>query len=141
MPRIRPSSLGHSLRLGALALLVLAGPGCHSSSQHPPASEPATTTYVVQGEVAQPGEHELPGDITVFEAVMAAGPKQPTVNLGRVRLIRADPRDPFVHTIDLQDMLETGDSTSNVHVRRGDVIDVPAKDQDVKSGSSTNVPR
>jgi hypothetical protein len=44
--------------------------------------------------VATQGEQPFPGDLTIFEAVMRASPTKDTANLGRVRLIRADPQDP-----------------------------------------------
>lgn len=81
--------------------------------------------YFIYGEVAAPGERIFPGDLTIFEAVMAAGPNKDTANLGRVRLIRADPRDPFVMTVDLGNVIEKGDSTFNVHVQERDIIFVP----------------
>ena len=81
--------------------------------------------YFIYGEVAGPGERIFPGDLTIFEAVMQAGPNRDTANLGRVRLIRADPRDPFVMTVDLGNVIEKGDSTFNVHVQERDIIFVP----------------
>lgn len=81
--------------------------------------------YVVRGEVERPGAHEYSDDLTLFEAVMSAAPKSGSANLGRVRLIRADPRDPFQRVIDVQGMIESGDSSNNVHVLEGDVIEVP----------------
>ena len=81
--------------------------------------------YFIYGEVGAPGERLFGGDLTIFEAVMGAGPNKDTANLGRVRLIRADPRDPFVQTINIGDMIERGDSTFNVHVQERDIIFVP----------------
>ncbi len=52
--------------------------------------------YFIYGELASPGEKSCVGDETIFEVVMKAGPSKDTANLGRVRLIRADPRDPAV---------------------------------------------
>ena len=47
--------------------------------------------------VAGAGERDFPGDLTIFEAVMGANPNKDTANLGRVRLIRADPTlDPLM---------------------------------------------
>lgn len=81
--------------------------------------------YYVFGEVQAVGEQAFGGDLTIFEAVMKASPKQDTANLGRVRLIRADPRDPFIQTINIGDLIEKGDSTFNVHVQESDIIYVP----------------
>lgn len=81
--------------------------------------------YFVFGEVAAQGEQPFTGDLTIFEAVMRAQPTKDTANLGRVRLIRADPKDPFIQTINIGDVIEKGDSTFNVHVQERDIIYVP----------------
>jgi len=81
--------------------------------------------YFVYGEVSSEGVKTFAGDLTVFEAVMAANPDKAIANLGRVRLIRADPRDPFVITIPINEMF-VGDSTYNIHVQERDIIYVPA---------------
>ncbi len=81
--------------------------------------------YWVLGEVGGVGQRPFPGDLTIFEAVMAAGPSGSTANLGRVRLIRPDPREPFIITVNVNDMIRSGDSTYNVHVRENDIIYVP----------------
>lgn len=82
-------------------------------------------TYYVIGEVDNPGAKPYFGDTTVFDAVLEAHPTDHTANLGRVRLIRADPRDPVVVAMDLSDMWERGDSTYNIQIREYDVIYVP----------------
>lgn len=82
--------------------------------------------YYVFGEVTQDGAKPFPGDLTVFEALVEAGPIRETANLGRVRLIRPDPNDQLVIVLDLSEMMESGDSTFNVHVQENDIIFVPA---------------
>lgn len=81
--------------------------------------------YFIFGEVQQEGDKPFPGDLTVFEAVMSAGPLETSANLGRVRVIRADPRDPLIIYVNVQGMLRTGDSTFNVLVQENDIIYVP----------------
>jgi len=81
--------------------------------------------YFIFGEVTAPGEKDFPGDLTLFEAIMQATPKTDSANLGRVKLIRADPRDPFIQYFDVSDIFTRGDSTFNVHVRERDIIYVP----------------
>jgi protein involved in polysaccharide export with SLBB domain len=81
--------------------------------------------FFVFGEVQSEGERQFPGDLTVFEAVMDAVPIRETANLGRVRLLRTDPRDPLVLTLDLSEIMETGDSTFNIHIQERDIIFVP----------------
>jgi protein involved in polysaccharide export with SLBB domain len=81
--------------------------------------------YFIFGEVTAAGEQDFPGDLTLFEAVMRAAPKTDSANLGRVRLIRPDPRDPFIQYFDVSDLFTRGDSTFNVHVHERDIIYVP----------------
>lgn len=81
--------------------------------------------YFIFGEVEAPGEKPFPGDITLFEAIMQATPKTDSGNLGRVKLIRADPRDPFIQYFDVSDLFTRGDSTFNVHVHERDIIYIP----------------
>ena len=50
--------------------------------------------FFVLGEVLREGPYPYTGDVTVFEAVLQAVPDRFGSNLARVRLIRADPRDP-----------------------------------------------
>jgi protein involved in polysaccharide export with SLBB domain len=81
--------------------------------------------YYVFGEVDAPGEKPFTGDMTLFEAIMRAGPKKDSANVGRVRLIRPDPRDPFIQVFDVSEMFTRGDSTFNVHVHERDIVYVP----------------
>ncbi|MCB9916182.1 MAG: polysaccharide biosynthesis/export family protein [Planctomycetes bacterium] len=81
--------------------------------------------YFVYGEVSSEGKKILEGDLTLWEAVMEAVPDDETANLGRVRVIRPDPRDPLIMTFDVGQMIEAGDSTFNVKVRELDIIYVP----------------
>ena len=81
--------------------------------------------FFVFGEVGAEGKKQFPGDLTVFEAVMEASPDDRTANLGRVRVIRADPRDPLIIYVNLAELLEGGDSTFNINVQERDIIVVP----------------
>ena len=81
--------------------------------------------FFVFGEVRREGEKRFEGDLTVFEAVMDADPLESSANLGRVRLIRPDPIDPLIITVNIGDMIQKGDSTFNVHVQERDIVFVP----------------
>lgn len=81
--------------------------------------------YFIYGEVGGEGRKEFPGDLTVWEAVMTATPSRDSANLGRVKVIRADPVDPFIIYVDINDMISRGDSTYNVLIRELDIIYVP----------------
>ena len=80
--------------------------------------------YFIFGEVTTEGAQPFRGDLTVFQAVMAAVPDGRTANLGRVQVIRPDPRDGFTIYVNIDDMFEH-DSTSNVHIHERDIIYVP----------------
>ena len=77
--------------------------------------------YFVFGEVYSEGEVQFEDDLTIFEAVMASEPLPNSANLGRVKLIRADPVDPFIAVVNINDLFE-GDSTFNFHVQERDII-------------------
>lgn len=81
--------------------------------------------YYVMGQVNRPGPFAYTGDVTLYEAVMLAGPDEFGANLGRVRLIHADPRDPLVITADITELWTSGDSTYNVQVHEFDIVYVP----------------
>jgi protein involved in polysaccharide export with SLBB domain len=81
--------------------------------------------YFIFGEVINQGEQAFKGDMTIFEAITLAQPRKDSANLGRVRLIRGDPRDPFITTVDLGDIIERGDTTFNLHVQERDIVYVP----------------
>ena len=85
----------------------------------------AAKVYYVIGEVEAAGPKPYLGDTTIFDAVLQAQPTEYTANLGRVRLIRADPRDPLVMMVDVSRLWEAGDSTYNVQVQEYDIIYVP----------------
>lgn len=81
--------------------------------------------YFVLGEVPNPGIRPFKGDLTIFEAVMKEKPKENSAHLGRVKLIRADPRDPLVITVPITDMIREGDSTFNVLIKERDIVVIP----------------
>lgn len=81
--------------------------------------------YWIFGEVNGDGEQKFDGDLTIWEAVMDSGPDEFKANLGRVRLIRPDPIDPFILTVNIDDIMRRGDSTNNVKIKELDIIYVP----------------
>ena len=81
--------------------------------------------FYVWGEVTNPGAKPYLGDTTVLDAVLAAKPEKFTSNLGRVKVIRADPRNPLVIPVDVAAMWRSGDSTYNVQIQEFDIVYVP----------------
>lgn len=80
--------------------------------------------YFIFGEVGQKGPKAFKGNLTIFEAVMTSAPSSYAANLGRVRLVRGDPRDPLIITVNIRDIMN-GDTTFNVLVQERDIIIVP----------------
>lgn len=80
--------------------------------------------YFIFGEVATQGAQPFRGDLTVFQAVMGASPDPRTANLGRVQVIRPDPRDGYTIYVNIDDMFRH-DSTANIHIQERDIIYVP----------------
>ena len=81
--------------------------------------------YFIFGEVMQEGQKPFPGDWTVLQAVTDATHDPRTANLGRIRVIRADPRDPLIIDVNLRQFFKTGDSTDNILIQERDIIFVP----------------
>jgi len=81
--------------------------------------------YWVFGEVALSGRVPLLEDLTIFDAVALARPLPASANIGRVRLVRADPVDPLVMYFDFGRFLRGGDSSRAYEIMENDVIVVP----------------
>lgn len=81
--------------------------------------------FYIYGETALTGPRPFPGNLTVFEAVMLSNPDRVRANLGRVKVIRADPRDPLIIVFDVRDMTRYGDSTYNILIQERDIIIIP----------------
>lgn len=81
--------------------------------------------YYIFGEVNSEGRQTLNSDLTLFDAVWQARPDPVRGNLGRVRLIRADPVSPTILVCNLRDLLNYGDSTYNPRIQERDIIVVP----------------
>ena len=93
---------------------------------------------LVMGEVTQPGEYQLTGDMTLLSAIARAGSVRPTA--GRdVTIVRTPPKraesngaggsEPEILRIDLNE-LQAGNMALNVPLQDGDTINV-AKAQSV----------
>ncbi len=83
--------------------------------------------YTVEGAVAIAGRFPWKTDLTILDAVNNARPLEGSCNLGRVELRRAGSAQSMTLTIDVQHMIDTGDTSANVLVYTGDKIRVPAK--------------
>ena len=85
---------------------------------------------MVWGQVNQPGEYQLAGDMTLLSALAKAG--SITANAGRDAVIVRAPRkgaegadaEPEIVRVDLND-LQAGNMSLNIPLRDGDTINVP----------------
>lgn len=75
----------------------------------------------VDGEVAQPGVYDMPGDIDAWQAVIMAGGFRPTAKRDEVVLIRRGPGGVrMMRTVDLR-----ARGGEHVALRRSDILFVP----------------
>ena len=109
-------------KAASLLALTLALGACQST---PTAA--SSSVFWVEGAVACGGEQIDDGDTTLFEAVMAAEPVEASCDLTRVTLSRSSGGTPEVFIIDVQNMLETGDTTMNPLLQAGDIVIVLPK--------------
>lgn len=100
--------------------------------QNPPRIDARITAdtkfFFVFGEIngidAVPLRLPLLGDITIVD-VFSQVLRSPYSNMGKIRLIRADPRNPLVVSINFHDIAVHGISTYNIRIRENDIIYVP----------------
>ncbi|CAN5704810.1 hypothetical protein BH24ACI5_BH24ACI5_19330 [soil metagenome] len=99
---------------------------------------------MVWGEVNQPNEYQLTGDMTLLSALAKAG--SITANAGRVAVIIRAPRkgslegtppEPEILRIDLND-LQAGNMALNIPLMDGDTINVPKAQSVFVSGQVKN---
>lgn len=77
--------------------------------------------FFVQGETTIRGEQRLTRDTTVWDAVMRGG-LPITADMSDIYVIRSDPRHPLIIPVDLEKMLDHGDSSDNILIREDDII-------------------
>ena len=84
-----------------------------------------TKGFFAYGEVGRKGFRPiLEADLTILKAMALTGWTD-LGNLSRVHLIRPDAEHPLVMEINIYEMLTTGYTARNVHVRENDIIYVP----------------
>ncbi len=73
---------------------------------------------------AGPAKVPMIGDLTIID-VFAQVPRTPYANLGKIRIVRGDPRNPMIITVNLRDIVIHGITTYNIQIRENDIIYVP----------------
>ncbi len=94
------------------------------------ATDTRNTGFVVLGEVNCPGEFELPGEVNVLSALLAAG--GPGKN-GSLRYLQVRLGEQLLGELDLYDYLLGGSLKNNFVLNGGEVIVVPAAGPTIKA--------
>ena len=77
------------------------------------------------GEIEGPNVYPLlKADLTVVEAIASLAITN-LANLGRVKVVKPDARNPLVITVNMRDIIESGYSAYNVRIEENDIIYVP----------------
>lgn len=80
----------------------------------------------IMGAVRNPGFYPLLTPVTSLQSLSLAGGFQPEANLSSVLVITRDAENrPVGKVIDLKEVLATGDTSSDIMLRRYDVVFVP----------------
>lgn len=83
--------------------------------------------YVI-GQVNQPGPKIMRADqLTLLEAISAAGLPNANGALQRVRVISPDRENPLVYQVNLTDVLYRGEMAQNMLLKPNDIVYVPAR--------------
>ncbi len=81
--------------------------------------------FFVFGEVRRKGVQIFTkGDMTVLDVIAMVDPT-PVANLGKVKVIRADPTHPLVITVNVREIIQKGFSGYNINIKEDDIIYVP----------------
>lgn len=86
---------------------------------------PASTTVSVLGEVKTPNSFALERDVRVSEAVALAGGNSELAATSRVRVVRREAEGTALYLVNLDD-IKRGDGSTDMLLRRGDLVVVPA---------------
>jgi hypothetical protein len=110
------------IRAALLCVALFAGAAPQSSpvQSSQPQSRPAPVFFAL-GAVVKPGPRPLVPSYTLFD-MFADTPVEKGADLGRVLVVRQDKTRPLVLEIDVRKMILTGDTTSNIEVRDGDIV-------------------
>ncbi len=82
--------------------------------------------FYIFGEIAEPGYYEIPGRVTVTQAIAMAGGLKSTAQHDSVLLItRNERRQAVGRLVDVAEILSTGNMGKDLIVRQADVIFVP----------------
>jgi polysaccharide export outer membrane protein len=82
--------------------------------------------FTALGKVIRPGKYELRGDTTVTQAIAMAGGLDDSAKHSQVLLFRRLDKDRIeIKTVNVKEMLKTGNLAEDLQLRNGDMIMVP----------------
>jgi len=80
----------------------------------------------ILGRVARPGKYAMRGDsIKIRDAVIAAGLVVQHAKLGKVYVVKSDPKKPSHRIVNLKHVLYKGKMKDNVELVNGDIVVIP----------------
>lgn len=80
---------------------------------------------LILGEISAPGIYEFDEDVTVLEAVLRSGGFTPDAVQQDMKVVRGDPRDPVMLTVNVDGILHQADIAQNIILEDNDIIYVP----------------
>ena len=81
----------------------------------------------VEGEVQRPGSVVIKGTLTALEAIVECGSPTHYANLKKAVVIRGDPKNPQIISIDLFRIMQKGENQLDVYLEDGDIVYLPPK--------------
>jgi polysaccharide export outer membrane protein len=86
---------------------------------------PRGNTYLVLGEVRNPGVYVLDRQMTILDGIMSAGGFTDKASPGRTRVIRTTSAGQQVINIDMNDIIKRGQRDKAIPLQESDVVVVP----------------
>lgn len=86
---------------------------------------PRGNAYFIFGEVKKPGEFQLEKDVTILEAISAAGGFTDKASPGRTKIIRTTAKGQQTVEVDMNDIIKRGRRDKSIPLKENDVIVVP----------------
>jgi polysaccharide export outer membrane protein len=86
---------------------------------------PRGNTYLVLGEVRNPGVYVLDRQMTILDGIMSAGGFTDKASPGRTRVIRTTAAGQQVINIDMNDIIKRGQRDKAIPLQESDVVVVP----------------
>ena len=80
---------------------------------------------LILGEVGSPGIYEFEEDVSVLEAILRAGGFTSDAVKQNMKIVRGDPENPEMLTINIDGILHEADIAQNVVLKDGDIVYVP----------------